>query len=259
MREFFEMKGFPTIVVLAADGAELDRMVGFDGDGPKFVQTIEEWAQNKNTIFSSLKKWQEDTSDVEWNYRIATRYVDRYQMDRAQRFFNNVLTLDPDDNAGYRKASEFNIALHEARTTGNPERLAKAIETETDAERIRLGYFSLARVYEGKNDVEQAVATYKAGLEKMPNDAGMMNAVAWFIYEQKASDYYGWGISMAQKAVELQPKEASIWDTLAWLLHADGQNKAAVDAMNKVVDLDPSSEYSKQMLQQMKNDLEKNS
>lgn len=259
MREFFTMMGFPTVIVLGADGVELDRMIGFGGDASQFVETIEDWSQNEDTIFSFLEQWAKDTTDVEWNYRIAKRYVDRYQTEFAQRFFHNVLKLDPQDNAGYKRSAEFNIALHEARTESNPDRLAALLETETDQDRLRAGYFSLARVYEGKNDVEKTIATYKAGLEKMPNDAGMMNAAAWFIYEQKASDYYGWGISMAQKAVELLPKEASIWDTLAWLLHTDGQYKAAVDAMSKVVDLDPSSEYSKQMLQQMKNDLEKNS
>lgn len=259
LREFFNMKGFPTVVVLAADGAELDRMVGFGGDANKFIATMEDWSQNKNTIFSFLKKWQEDSTDVEWNYHIAMRYVDRFQTERAQRFFQNVLTLDPQDNAGYKKSAEFNLALNKARTMGNPDDLAKALENETDPERMRLGYFSLARVYENKNDVTNTISIYKTALEKMPNDAGLMNAAGWFIYEQKASEYYDWGIEITRKAVELEPQDSSIWDTLAWLLHSNGQYQEALDAMTKVAEIEPESDYLKQTLQKLKNDVKANS
>ncbi len=249
------MMGFPTIVVLGADGAELDRMVGFGGDAEKFLDTLKEWAQNKNTIHSYISEWQKDSTDVEWNFRIAMRYVDRFQMERAQRFFHNVLHLDPQDNAGHKQAAQFNIALHEARTSSNPEKLAAALENETDAERIRLGYFSLARVYEGKADVEKAVSVYKTALQKMPEDAGLMNAAGWFIYEQKAAESYDWGIEITQKAVELESQNAGIWDTLAWLYHSKGQYQKAVDAMSKVVELEPDTEYFQQTLQKMKSDL----
>lgn len=253
------MKGFPTVLVLGSDGVELDRMVGFDGDAKNFVTTLDDWSQNKNTIFSYLKQWAKDTTDVEWNHRIAMRYVDRYQSDFAQRFFQNVLKLDPQDNTGYKKSAEFNIALNDARTNGNPEKLADVLEHETDAERMRLGYRSLARVYEGKNDIENTIATYKTGLEKLPNDAGMMNEAAWFIYEQKASNYYDWGIQIAKKAVEMEPQKASIWDTLAWLLNSNRQYKEAVEAMTKAAQLEPKIEYFQQSLQKMKDDMQKNS
>ena len=255
MREFFNMRGFPTIIVLGADGVELDRMVGFGGDAEKFTSTIGDWAGNRNTIFAYLKKWAQDTTDVEWNYRIAKRYVERAQMDLAQRFFRNVLKLDPQDKAGHRQAAEFNIVLHEARNTGNPEKLAAHLETEAEKERMRVGYFSLARLYEGKPDVPAALSTYRTALEKMPDDAGLMNACAWFIYEQEASEHYPWGIEIAKKAVELEPEAASIWDTLAWLLHSNGQYREAVDAMTKVVALEPDAEYFQETLKKMKNDL----
>ena len=124
MREFFNMQGFPTIVVLGSDGVELDRRVGFGGNAEDFVVILQDWAENKNTLFSYLKKWAKDTTDVEWNYRIAMRYVDRFQTDFAQRFWHNVLTLDPQNTAGYHKIAEFNLALHEARTKTETKKLA---------------------------------------------------------------------------------------------------------------------------------------
>ena len=258
MRDFFGMKGFPTIIVLGADGVELDRQVGFGSDAEGFVARLRDWSQNTNTLFSMLKIWARDTTDVEWNFRIATRYTDRFQTDFAQRFFNNVLTLDPLDDAGYKQSAEFNLALHEARAAGNPEKLAAHLETENDQERMKVGYSSLARVYEGKEDVPNAIKVYKTALEKMPDNASLMNSCAWFIYEQKASEHYAWGIEIAQKAVELEPKSTSIWDTLAWLLHSAGRNQAAVDAMTKCVELEPDAAYFSQTLEKMKSDLANN-
>lgn len=253
------MQGFPTVIVLGADGIELDRTVGFDGHAENFVATLNDWAENNNTLYAFLEKWAQDTTDVEWNYRIALRYVDRYQHTLAVRFLRNVLSLDPDNKAGYKKDAEFHLALHEARSDGNPAKLAEHLETESDTDRLELGYFALARVYEGQNDVANAVRVYEMALEKMPDNANMMNAAAWFIYEQKASQHYAWGIKAAQKAVELAPESASIWDTLAWLYHSDEQYQLAIQAMSRAAELEPDVDYFKQSLQKMKNDLKQKS
>ena len=253
------MRGFPTIIVLGADGVELDRQVGFGGDAEEFVTTIKDWAQNQNTLFASMQEWEKDTTNVEWNYKIAMRYSNRYQNDLALRFFKNILDLDPKDKAGYKHIAQFNVALQYARNSGDPSNLEAHLESETDEDRIQTGYFSLARIYEGKEDVPNALRVYKAAFEKMPSNTNLMNACAWFIYEQKASEHYAWGIEVAQKAVALEPGSASIWDTLAWLLHSDGQYQKAVDAMATCVKLEPDGEYFSQTLAQMKSDLEKNS
>lgn len=253
------MPGFPTVIVLGADGIELDRTIGFDGDAEKFVMVLQDWSQNKNTLYAYLTEWAKDASDVEWNYRIAERYIDRYQDELALRFWHNILSLDPENKTGYRKAAEFNVALHAARRAGNPTQLAVHLEREMDLERLKLGYLALARVYEGQNDVPNAVKVYQAALEKLPDNTNIMNSAAWFIYEQKATQHYAWGIKTAQRAVELEPQAASIWDTLAWLYHSDGQYHMAVQAMSKAVALEPDIDYFKQSLQKMKNDLQKNS
>ena len=248
------MRAFPTIIVLRADGVELDRHAGFDGDADKFIAMLKNWSENKNTLYSYLEEWAQDTTDVEWNHRIAERYVDRFQTNLAQRFWHNVLKLDPQNETGYVPVAEFNIALHQARSNGETEKLSMLLETESDPDRLRAGFFILARVYESRNDVDKAVKTYQRALEKMPDDAGFMNACAWFIYEQQARDYYDLGIELAQQAVKLSPEDAGIWDTLAWLLHSDGQYQQAVDAMSKAVELEPDVDYFIQSLKRMKND-----
>ncbi|MBN1561840.1 tetratricopeptide repeat protein [candidate division KSB1 bacterium] len=252
MRTFFNMVGFPTVIVLGADGVELDRQLGFGGDGAEFVATMKDWSENKNTLLSHLGTWAKDTTDIEWNYRIAMRYTERFQPELAERFWQNVVKLDQGDVAGYRKVADFNLALNGARS-GQPENLALLLENETDRERLQAGYRTLARLYEGQNDVDNAIRVYRRALEKMPDNASLMNGGAWFVYEQQAKEHYAWAIDLAQKAVELEPDEASIWDTLAWLLYADGQHQQAMDAMKKAAEIDPGF---KPVVQKMKNDMQ---
>lgn len=249
------MQGFPTVIVLGQDGIELDRMVGFGGDAAGFVAQSQEWAQNKNTLTSYLTAWAKDTTDVEWNYRIAARYMDRYQAEFAQPFWQRVKRYDPQDMAGYTKIADFNMALFKARSQSQPAELETWLVTETDGERLHEGFMALVGYYENQKDVANTVRFYKKALENRPNDANLMNGCAWFIYEQKAADLYAWGIQLAQRAVEIKPAEASIWDTLAWLLHADGQIQPAINAMQKAAELEPGTEYFQQSLQKMRNDL----
>ena len=62
-----------------------------------------------------------------------------------------------------------------------------------------------------------------------------MNEYAWSIFTYKLQDKYKYGIELAEKAVKLKPKDADIWDTLAWLYFADGNNQKAISAMKKAV------------------------
>lgn len=55
-------------------------------------------------------------------------------------------------------------------------------------------------------------------------------------------------IELAQKAAELEPKEARIWNTLAWLFFEKGELQKAIKAMNKAVELDPEREEFKKNL-----------
>lgn len=256
LREFFKMQGFPTIVVLAPDGLERDRMVGFDGDGEKFLTTIEDWAADKNTLVSYLGRWAKDTSDVEWNYRIAERYVDRAQSDLAKSFFERVVRLDADNVNGYLPEANFQLAVHQLHNLSNPAPLADLLAAETDQGMLKSGYTMLTSFYEDQKDTVKTVEVYRKALQKLPDSVNLMNGCAWFIHSSALKDLYPWGIELAERAVALAPGEDSIWDTLAWIYHDAGQFESAVNAAQKAQSLSPKSEYYNETLQKMKNDLQ---
>jgi tetratricopeptide (TPR) repeat protein len=72
-----------------------------------------------------------------------------------------------------------------------------------------------------------------------------MNAYAWSIFTSELQDKYKFGIELAEKAVQLDPEAAHIWDTLAWLYFAEGNNLEAISAMEKAVEID--SQYNERL------------
>lgn len=52
-----------------------------------------------------------------------------------------------------------------------------------------------------------------------------MNEYAWAVFKCQLSDKYKRAIGYAEKAVEVKPEDAYIWDTLAWLYFSDGKNQ----------------------------------
>lgn len=252
MRDYFNMKGFPTVVVLGPDGMERDRILGYDQDADKFIKMITEFAENQNTILSFIQSFQKDTTDVEANFKVAKRYVERYQEEHAQRYFNNVLKFDPDDNKGYQKQANFYVVKYEAENKKNTKRLQELLQNETDPFMIESGYDALIRNSSNLGDFDNAVLLYKTMLEKLPENANLMNDAAWFVYQKKLVQEYAWAISLAEDAVKLEPKADNIWDTLAWLCYEKGENERAIEAMGKAVELRPDIDYYKQSLQKIK-------
>jgi tetratricopeptide (TPR) repeat protein len=255
LREFFKMRGFPTIVVLAPDGLERDRMVGFDGDAEKFMATLEDWAADKSTIVSYLNRWAKDSTDVEWNYRIAERYIDRAQSELSQPFFERIIRLDAADVNGYLPEAHFQLAVHQLRSLSNPAPLNELMAVETDQGRLQAGYSILTSYFEDQKDTTKTVEAYREGLKKLPESTNLMNGCAWFIHSDALKDLYPWAIELAERAVTIEPDDASIWDTLAWNYYDAGRLDKAVDAAQKALDLAPKVQYHVDTLQKMKNDL----
>jgi len=252
----YNMRGFPTVIILSPDGTERDRIVGFGGDAELFVQTITDYANNVNTLVALKEAYEQNPQSVNANFNLAMKYLDRFQVRKAQDYFERVLELDPQNEFGYNQKAEFNIALNQARYDENVQPLKEMLNEVSDRGMLKTGYYTLAGVYEDNGELEKMVSTYKQALEIFDQDAGMMNTAAWIIYEKRLKDHYEWGIQVAKKAVELEPENDSIWDTLAWLQYENGEINAALASMQKAVELSPDTEYYQQNVKKFKAELE---
>ncbi|MHB8054232.1 MAG: tetratricopeptide repeat protein [Candidatus Aminicenantales bacterium] len=286
IRKKYNVWGLPTVLFLENSGRERDRNCGYDGDKDKYFKTITDYAANENTLSRLISAYESAPLDVENNYRLALKHVNRWEYEQDSRYFENVLKLDPTDRYGYRESCLLNIAINAFRdkkdigpiqsfiqTSSNPEFLSVAydyllgfLESEADAaqylatcetavDRIPkkdVAYWRLVNYYNAKKDSVMLLKTLDRTVANLPEDAGYLNQYAWAIYEYHVKDQYPKAIQMAQKALELEPGADSIWDTLARIYYETGDKDKAIKAMKKAARLNPKKKSYQESLQKFR-------
>lgn len=257
LMEKFGVPGYPTIILFTEDGEEIDRLVGFDGNKENYFQTLQNYLEGKNTLKDYLARLENENDDVELNYEIATKYLYREEEEKALKYYQRVEELDPADKNGYRDEAQYQIASTQMRISDDPRSLHDFIKNSTNENYVRRAYSSLTRFYRNQKNYDKLISTYEKGIAQFPQDASMMNGYAWDIFKLKLKDHYTRGIEVAQKAVELEPDAAAIWDTLGQLQFEAGNVQGAINAMQKAAELEPDTESFQENLERYKKSLMK--
>ncbi|MFQ3262043.1 tetratricopeptide repeat protein [Reinekea sp.] len=83
----------------------------------------------------------------------------------------------------------------------------------------------------------EAIASYELALVSNPQSIPALNNLAWLLKENKVDR----ALDYATKAAQLAPNSANVLDTLAWVLHLQGNKQQALDAINKALTLEPDN------------------
>ncbi len=243
LRKKFNVPGYPTVILFNSEGNEIDRIIGFDNDADKFFKTILDFVEGKNTITSILAKWQSDSSNVDLTYKLAQKYLGRYEQELAQKYIIKTLQLDPEDIKGYREDCLFSSATYAMYHEDNLEKMNRFMDSNPSKEFQLKAYDNLIRFYSSNGKKSKVLETYKKTLELSPESTDLMNGYGWYVYENKIVDKYEESIKLTKKAVEIDPKADGIWDTLAWLYYENGNMELAINAMEKALEILPDSKY----------------
>lgn len=288
IRKRYGVIGLPTVIFFKSNGNEVDRICGYDGKADQYFQTIKDFVKDKNTLYSLINKYQADSLNVKNNFNLAMKYIDRWEIEKSGRYFQNVLKLDPDDKLGFHEQSHLNLAIIDVRENNNILPIKSFIETDSNPEflgiaygyllnyqenmrdttqylrtcetvirripEIDVAYWRLVNFYESKNDTDMVLKTLDKTVKNLPNHAGYLNQYAWAIYELKLKDQYGKAIEMAKKAVKLEPGHDHIWDTLGWLYHETGDIEHAIQAMEKAFEINPERKRYKENIEKFKSE-----
>ncbi len=251
-REMWLIPGYPTMLVLTAEGKEIDRIVGFNGNKDEYFQKIKDYSEGHNTLQDLLTRHQTDSNNVNLNYEIANKLNDRGDDQTALRYYQKVLALETDQQSELYLNSEFSIAEYYAYDEDNPNPLRHFAQKCTNDQQKYFAYGSLAHYYDRKQDQPNAIQTYEEAVNALPDNPALMNSYAWFIFQNRVKDKYQRGIALARKAVEIEPRADSIWDTLGQLLFEAGYVDEAIEAMQKAVDLAPEDSSYRENLNRYK-------
>jgi putative PEP-CTERM system TPR-repeat lipoprotein len=97
--------------------------------------------------------------------------------------------------------------------------------------------FSMATEAAQTSDYKGAVERFGAILALQPNNAAVLNNMAWVLNEMKDSAAIGY----AEKAYAQAPENPEIQDTYGWLMVESGNTKRGIEILSKAVEAAPGA------------------
>lgn len=209
MRERFEIRGTPTVVLLKPDGDELDRINGFDGTD-EFVASVKDYLAGNNLLSTFAAAVEKNPDDIEANFKLAKKYSSRWDDDKADTYYEKTIELDPENTKGFKTEATLRRAVYkiQMRENPDPEPLKQFIATNTDEEFIYESYSNLARYYQNQKQNDQALATRKEVLNKLPDNPRVMNDYAMTVFNLRIESEYEKAKELAEKALTSGDKDA---------------------------------------------------
>ncbi len=93
----YHIMGYPTSVMIRADGSEVDRLVGF-APTEEYIGTFRDYAQGIGTLDDLLTRY-EANADRQMAFEIADKYKYRGKLDEAAGWYGTVIKLgEPTDS-----------------------------------------------------------------------------------------------------------------------------------------------------------------
>jgi serine/threonine protein kinase/Flp pilus assembly protein TadD len=165
---------------------------------------------------------------------LGTALAGKGLQDEALACYRKAVELDPKYAFAHNRlgADLINLGREEEAITC----LRKAIECEP---KYVLAYYNLGIALYRKGRSDEAIACYRKAIELDPSDCGSRNYLAWILVtcEDLKIRNYAEGLKLAQRNIELVPKEGIYWNTLGAAHYRAGNGKETVAALEKSMQL----------------------
>ncbi len=164
------LKAYPTLILLRADGTEIDRAVGYM-DATAFIQTFTDYIHDKNTLGDYLRRLKTDNS-AENNYLIAEKYRWRGKSKDAETYLQAAMEQDSANASGFRAKAMFSLADLSRRDKQHATALARfraySAEFPTGAD-IESADIYIAICSASAGDTAGAIGAYEEFIKKHPS------------------------------------------------------------------------------------------
>lgn len=99
-----------------------------------------------------------------------------------------------------------------------------------------------------EGNIMAAANHYQKVLEQDPSHPTALNNLAWALRDTDTPR----ALEFAARAAEIEPENPAILDTYGWILHLDGQHRAAVDQLERALAMAPDNEEFKKHLDEVR-------
>lgn len=244
----YHVVGYPTVLVLDAQGQELERVFGFQGpeEFARSLRRIRYGQLSFGELFSDFAAPGAGGRVVPSAYERGFHAATRGDYETADTLLRGVVAADPTNVSGY--ASRAMFALAKYRFLRGAQAYDQAIR-ELTALRARYpespeaawvpAQIGIAHARAGR--AGDAVAAFRAMVQADPADADAVNAVAFTMYLEGIglADAATW----AETALEQVPDNHALWDTLAEIRFAQGDAAGAIEAIDQAIVAAPDYAY----------------
>ena len=208
----FNIRATPTVLVLGSDGSEIDWHVGYGPPPEKFLERVEKTVKGIDTYKLLAERYAKEPKNIEVVFKLAQKFDDRYDEEKAKELFNQVLSLDPDGKKGtteyrqeqvtYTEYAEFSLAaLAFYSRERNPGLFKAFIQKYPESKMLKDAYLYLGSYYQRAGSKEDATEFFEEYTSKYPDDPNVLNSYVLRIIRDK--DNIDRGIELAEKIKEI--------------------------------------------------------
>ncbi len=233
----YSVTGYPTILLVGADGVEIDRITGYVPPAP-FLSTLQEYLRGVNTFSSARELVRAHPQDPALRYALAKKYDERNDMAGSAEQYKKVLELDPQDRLGHAEEARFSIAIVALRQNNDFGPLGEFVEAHPRSAQIRPALGTLFVRSIRTDDSVNARKFFEQYVSRWPDDASAMNTYAWNCAEHRLNLVQA--SAVAQKAVAMASsakEKAEFLDTYATVQFARGMTGEAVTLERQALEL----------------------
>jgi tetratricopeptide (TPR) repeat protein len=207
----FKINATPTMLLLDGTGAEVDWMVGYRPPAENVQKSLDRMLSGTATFQSLSAAYAKNSKDAATVFGLARKYGDRYDTDKADEKYREVIALDPDGKAGtfthdsynvtvpYTEFAEFAIARTALQVRQKPDLAPmKAFLAKRPESRLAKPAYDLMESYYGtRAPKEEAAAFFAEYAAKFPADP--MVLYGWLSRIVRDKEPIDKGIELAQK------------------------------------------------------------
>ena len=243
--ERFSIRATPTVLILGNDGSEIDWHVGYGPPPEKFLERVEKTVNGIDTFKVLSEKYAKKPKNIEVVFKLAQKFDDRYDEEKAKGLFNQVLSLDPDGMKGtteyrgeqvtYTEYAEFSLAMLAFYSRERDPNLFKGfIQKYPEGKMTKDAYMYLGTFYRRAGSKEEATKFFEEYTSKYPDDPNVLNYYVLRIIMDK--DNLDRGIELAEKIKEItnyNPRPYYM-KNLAELYSLKGEQEKANEVYKKI-------------------------
>jgi len=238
----YNARSFPTILLVDANGNEIDRMVGY----MPLMHFLKELTRIKNRIdtFDSLQKQvYAEPENIGALEKLAEKNENRGDLNSAKNLWKQVLSLE-----NTHALANYKLAEYATRETQNPEILQQFILENPKNEYLPFGYQWVLYLMKQSKNIEREIGWYQQYANFMETsgneDADFLNGYAWRMAELEIN--LPDALVRVNRAINLSvdpQHKAQILDTKAEILWKLGKTVEAIQIIDEAISLQPKDKY----------------